>query len=131
MSLPVQLFTYAFRPPPYEARSLTALISSFDNLYLLFISVLAVFYYIQRKRFSSRANLAFLLSYLGASWLILALTTASLGIAVRQKWMFIPFLVFISFLYIGKPRDIFKPTTGQKNNLGANHAQTSLDYNEK
>lgn len=28
-------------------------------------------------------------------WLIFATTTANLGIAVRQKWMFAPMLIFL------------------------------------
>lgn len=104
MSLPMQLFTYAFRPLPYEARSLTALFSSLDNFYLLLVFLLAIYYSIKRKPCSSGANIVFLLTYAGLSWVILAMTTPNLGIAVRQKWMFIPFFVFICFLYIGRQR---------------------------
>ncbi|MBV1874434.1 MAG: hypothetical protein KUG80_06620 [Gammaproteobacteria bacterium] len=104
MSLPMQLFTYAFRPLPYEAHSVTALFSSLDNFYLLFVFLLAIYNSIQRKPCSSSANVAFLMGYLGISWVILAMTTPNLGIAVRQKWMFMPFLIFICFLYIGRQR---------------------------
>ena len=104
MSLPMQLFTYAFRPLPYEAHSVTALFSSLDNFYLLFVFSLAIYYSIKRKPCTSSANIAFLITYLGISWVILAMMTSNLGIAVRQKWMFMPFLIFICFLYIGRQR---------------------------
>jgi len=104
MRLPMQLFTYAFRPLPYEVHKLMALFSSLENAYLLLVFLMAVFYSIKRKPCRSSANVIFLLSYLGASWIILAMTTSNLGIAVRQKWMFMPFLIFICFLYIGRYR---------------------------
>jgi hypothetical protein len=32
------------------------------------------------------------------------LTTANLGISVRQKWMFAPMLIFLFISFIGRPR---------------------------
>lgn len=101
MSLPVQLYTYAFRPLPFEAHTIAALLASFDNLFLLFLLFLFLkgFY---KKRVKNSFNMVFIVSFTMITWIILATTTANLGIAVRQKWMFVPFLVFLFFMYIGE-----------------------------
>ena len=44
----------------------------------------------------------FMWSYSLISWLILAMTTANMGIALRQKWMFAPFLIFLLISIIAK-----------------------------
>lgn len=97
MGLPMQLFTYAFRPLPYEAHNITALLSSLDNLYLLMLLVLGLYgrlrYGLQKKL----DNILFIVAYVGAAWLVLAMTTSNLGIAVRQKWMFMPMVIFLIF----------------------------------
>ncbi len=104
MPLPVQLFTYAFRPLPYEAHSVTALVSSLDNMFILFLFILFLKSFFKKKKkkkkIKNEYNMSFIMIFTIISWLILAITTANLGIAVRQKWMFLPFLIFIFFHYI-------------------------------
>ncbi len=95
MSPPMQLFTYLFRPLPFEAHSLFSLAASFDNVLLLILFVVG-----GRRIFGSGGkdrpeNRPFLLAYAFSSWLILALTTANMGISVRQKWMFTPVLIYL------------------------------------
>jgi len=109
MSLPSQLFTYTFRPLPIEAHSTTSLLASLDNLFLFILFVLFVRGFYKNKKVSHHYNTAFIVPYIIFTWLILATTTANLGIAIRQKWMFLPFLIFIFFLYIGnKKKGIYK-----------------------
>jgi len=36
---------------------------------------------------------------------VLAMTTANLGIAIRQKWMFAPMLIFLLISLVGKNRN--------------------------
>ncbi|MFJ4291638.1 hypothetical protein ACIP1U_17900 [Cupriavidus sp. NPDC089707] len=94
MSLPMQLFTYVFRPLPYEANGIFGLAASLDNVVLLLLAVLGIWGMIHRR--GSRVilkNQAFLWIYCLGAWLILAPMTANLGISVRQKWMFVPMLV--------------------------------------
>ncbi|MDX4059286.1 hypothetical protein Q6A89_02025 [Aliarcobacter skirrowii] len=101
MTLPEQLFTYIFRPLPYEAHSLFALAASIENLFLL-----GLFLFFIKRYFTHRINpmynknLIFVYSFVIITSITLAMTTANLGIAVRQKWMFMPFLIYIWFLYI-------------------------------
>ncbi|WHR59287.1 hypothetical protein [Acinetobacter haemolyticus] len=99
MSYPMQMFTYVFRPLPYESHSLLAFINSLENSLLLLIFLLILY--------KSRMNLKFLFDgknlllfiYTLLVWSILAMTTANLGIATRQKWMFMPILIY--FLIYG------------------------------
>lgn len=95
MSLPLQVFTYLFRPLPFEAHSLAALAASIDNVLLLLLFFVGFRGVFRRRRAYLPAFRTFLWTYAGAAALILAMTTANSGIAVRQKWMFVPMLIFL------------------------------------
>ncbi len=112
MSLPMQLFTYLFRPLPFEARSPFALAASADNLILLYLFVMGSRAMLRRPPGRTyRENRLFLWSYALIAWLMLAMTTANLGIALRQKWMFAPMLIllFLSALGTARPRQATGP----------------------
>lgn len=109
MSLPVQLFTYMFRPIIFEARSITALAASIDNLILLYLFVAGVYALIKKKSRNFTENRKFMWVYVLLAWIVLSMTTANLGIAVRQKWMFTPILVFLLISLIGRnKKNIYK-----------------------
>ena len=95
MSPPMQLFTYLFRPLPFEAHSLFALAASLDNLILLGLFIVGARRIFTYRSLNPRENRIFLWSYALIAWTILALTTANLGISVRQKWMFTPVLLYL------------------------------------
>jgi hypothetical protein len=42
--------------------------------------------------------------YVLITWTVLAVTTANLGISLRQKWMFAPVLMFLLLSRIGRIR---------------------------
>ncbi len=105
MSLPMQLFTYLFRPLPFEAHTIFAFAASFDNVFLIIVFVFGVSGYIKyRKHYKNyiTENISFMWIYSLSAWLILAITTANLGISVRQKWMFVPILAFLLISMMGK-----------------------------
>ena len=104
MSLPMQLFTYMFRPLIFEARSITALAAAIDNLILLYLFVLGCYALIKKKRQKFTENRKFMWAYVMLAWIVLAMTTANLGIAIRQKWMFAPILIFLLISLIGKDK---------------------------
>lgn len=108
MSLPMQLFTYLFRPLPIEARGLSALAASIDNVILLFLFIAGGWALLRRRKFRefSGHNRIFLWAYSLLAWAVLAMTSANLGIAMRQKWMFAPMLIFLLISVIGKPRRV-------------------------
>lgn len=104
MSLPMKLFTYLFRPLPLEANSITALAASLDNVVLLILVSAWLFARIRRRPVVAKDNRPFMWFYVVMAWLILALTTANLGISVRQKWMFVPMLMYLCLSAIARRR---------------------------
>lgn len=119
MSLPMQIFTYLFRPLIFEARSIPSLAAALDNLILLFLFLVGGISLLKTKQLkSSVANRQFMWVYSSICLLILATTTANLGIAIRQKWMFTPFLIllFITSFKIKKNKSKYK-FTHNKNNI--------------
>lgn len=121
MSVPEQLFTYVFRPILLEARNITSLAASLDNTLLLVLAVLAARGYLRRRRQHLVGQRIFMWFYVVVSWVLLATTTANLGIAVRQKWMFVPFLIFLLLPLIGKSHKLGgAPSASVRNPGGAN-----------
>ena len=104
MSLPMQLFTYLFRPLPFEAHNIPALAASMDNVVLLVLVLIGGWSMIMRRRRSRAGNRVFLWVYSLGAWFLLAVTTANLGISVRQKWMFAPMLILLFISAIGRAR---------------------------
>lgn len=104
MSLPLQLYSYLFRPLPFEATSIFALAASADNVVLLFLFIAGGIKVLKRGASTVESNRAFLWLYSLLTWVILAMTTANLGISVRQKWMFAPMLVFLFISLLGKSK---------------------------
>jgi len=106
MSPPVQMFTYLFRPTLIEVRNLFSLAAALDNTILLFLFIAGGWALIKKPLPAQLLahNRMFLWIYSFVAWLILAMTTANLGIALRQKWMFVPMLIFLLISVIGRPR---------------------------
>jgi hypothetical protein len=92
MPFPVKLFTYLLRPLPYEASGITGMAAAFDNVVLLLLMAKGLLAMLNRRSFFLRGG-AFLWIYSIVTWVVLAMTTANLGISVRQKWMFVPMLI--------------------------------------
>jgi len=93
MSYPMQMFTYIFRPLPFDAHSALALFTSIENTIFLFL-FLYILYKARFRRIIEGKNF-WLFTYVFLSCTVLALTTANLGIATRQKWMFMPIIIYL------------------------------------
>lgn len=106
MSLPMQMFTYLFRPMLFEARNLFSLAAAVDNFILLLLSSLGLYSLLHGRKSGLGENRVFMWVYVFGSWLILAMTTANMGIALRQKWMFAPMLIFLLISVIGRRRQV-------------------------
>jgi len=106
MPLPVQMFTYLFRPALIEVRNLFSVAAALDNTILLFLFIAGLWAMIKKPlpAHLTAHNRVFLWAYSLGAWLILAMTTANLGIALRQKWMFVPMLIFLLISVIGRTR---------------------------
>ena len=101
----LKIFTYIFRPLPYEAHSLLSFLSSIDNLILLMVFTLSLLSAAISKGkifslYDSKENRWFLLFFALGVMVISSMTTSNLGISVRQKWMFMPILLYFMFLFI-------------------------------
>ena len=105
MSLPMQLFSYMFRPAITEATTGLSLAAGIENLFLLGLFGVGVARFFRRRGGSPPGNMVFLGSYSLMSWLVLTSCTSNLGIAIRQKWMFVPMLIFILVSFIGNRDD--------------------------
>ena len=104
MSFPMQLFAYLFRPLPFEAHSIPSLAASLDNMILIFLVLTGGGKLLRRRARGLTESRAFMWSYILMAWPILAMTTANLGISVRQKWMFAPMLIFLLISVVGSAK---------------------------
>ena len=102
MSTLERVFTYFFRPQLYEAHNVYAFVSSLDNLVILILFIFWIYnviYFMFSKKIiflDLKINIFLgLLLYVIFTSLILSATTANLGIAVRQKWMILPLIIYL------------------------------------
>ncbi len=103
MGLPMQLITYMFRPFIFEVNSIFSLAAAIDNLILLCVFVLGAIALIRGRTSGLGECRAFMWIYSLFAWIALAMTTANLGIALRQKWMFAPMIIFLLISLISEP----------------------------
>lgn len=104
MSVPMRLITYLFRPLFFDAPGLMGLVVSFENLIILILFLVFTSRLFTGKSQLSAFSRTFFTLFVIVSLFVLANTTANLGIAVRQKWMFLPMLFVLMFSYMGNPK---------------------------
>lgn len=111
MSYPMQMFTYIFRPLPFEAHSALTLFTSIENIILLFLFLYII--YKSKFKFGTfvEGKHTWLLMYAFLTCTMLALTTANLGIATRQKWMFMPILIYLLIYAFYKHKNKYRLST--------------------
>ena len=97
----LKVFSFLFRPLPFEANNLFQLVVSFENvLIIILILYLSINKFLTKKSTYNSdyfSLLFFALIYLN----ILSITTANLGIANRQKWIILP-IIFVFLIIILK-----------------------------
>ena len=104
MSWPARIFAYLFRPLPLESGGIMGFIVGIENLFLL---IFFLIFTLRLCRGKSRLVLftrTFMLLYAAGALVILANTTANLGISIRQKWMLMPMLICVVISYAKIPR---------------------------
>ena len=97
MPLLIQLPTYILRPALFDVNSFFSFAAAIDNSILLSILVFGLSGFLRGRRLPVRSSSIFMYVYIAISWLVFATTTANLGISIRQKWMFLPMMLYISF----------------------------------
>lgn len=99
MIFPVQMFFYAFMPLFVGAGGFLGLIASIENAFLMMIVVMSV-PGIRRRPSTLQPQVKwFYLMFTLALWVIFAMTTANTGLALRQKWMFMPMMLMFCLSY--------------------------------
>lgn len=98
----LKLFTYLFRPLPYEAHNFVALMASFENLFLLFLILSIIIKNYRQIKYLLKGEEFILLIYFLLGLLLLGNLVSNLGIASRQKWMIMPVLIYLVFILSSK-----------------------------
>ncbi len=99
-SPPMRLFTYMFRPLFLEAKSLIWLAASIENSILLIGCLLLLNINIGLALIKNfHFPVIFALVFSVGMWLTLGSSTSNLGLAMRQKTMFLPTMMFL-FCYL-------------------------------
>lgn len=109
MSLPMQLFAYMFRPLFFESASIFSLAASIDNLILLYLFVVGVRAMLRGRVSGLVEGRVYMWSYGLMAWLLTSMTTANMGIALRQKWMFAPMFIYLMLSVIGTHKPMLLP----------------------
>lgn len=110
MAFGYQLFTFMFRPLPFDAHNTLAAISAIGNAILAALALVSL-----RGLLAggfptgiSKTGIHFMWVYILICWSIIALTTANMGLAVRHKWMVAPFVLFFIFIFLDRDRQRLK-----------------------
>lgn len=105
MSIRMRLLTYLYRPFFFDAGGLMGLVVSFENLVIVLVTLSALgLWLLGRKSQLERFPLLFFVVFSAVALFVLANTTANIGIAIRQKWMFLPMLLLLSVSIIFRPK---------------------------
>ncbi|MEO8180401.1 MAG: hypothetical protein ABI895_16305 [Deltaproteobacteria bacterium] len=111
--LPLQVFTYLYRPL-FDVRGILSVIESLMNIFLLSISVLLAPSIPRVLRAGPQAfYLRFNFFFFVAATLVLATTTANLGIASRQKTMVLPCFLLLLLTGLATRRAAHAPSDAE------------------
>ncbi len=100
MILPMQMFYYAFMPFFIGAGGLLGLVASIENFFLMMIVVVSLPGLTRRSSTLQPQVKWFYLVFALVLWVVFAMTTANTGLALRQKWMFMPMLLLLCLSYM-------------------------------
>jgi hypothetical protein len=97
MILPVKFFSYLFRPMLFDVRAAVDFFPALDNLIqfcLVFAGILSWIYYGKKYKISNFAT--FLWTYVFMNVFMLSTLMSNYGISLRQKWMVMPIIIYLS-----------------------------------
>lgn len=105
-SLPLKVFTFLFRPLFYDAQGLLALLSSFENLFLIVLTIKFIKSVTLRSLKTSPYLVKTCLIFFLMGSISFSLILGNLGIMLRQKNMFIPCLLFLSLYALSYKHEV-------------------------
>jgi uncharacterized membrane protein len=97
LPFPLKITSYLFRPFPWEAGSVSQLAAAAQNVLIGFILMMTLPAFFRQRRDWRLLQVSALLGFSLAALVVLAVTTANLGVASRQKWMVLVPLFVILF----------------------------------
>lgn len=101
-----KLFSFYFRPLFYDVNSLLGILVSFENVFILLIHFIALFFILRFKSVIYTEWVKYVLGFTLICGLIYVQRYANLGIFIRTKMMFQPFAI-IALLFIIKQGIVF------------------------
>ena len=106
----LSMIFYIIRPSIFDINGPLALFAAFENTIISFLILMTILYIFKGKRLpkDSFASFSLLITYFLTSLLLLASTTSNLGIAMRQKWMFMPIFFYIIISILNKKYKIIR-----------------------
>jgi hypothetical protein len=105
MSVPTRLISYLYRPLFFDIEGFQGLIVSLENAALLALTFsAALIFFLKPNSVPFSGAYLFFSLYSSLCLLLLASTTANLGIAIRQKWMFLPMTIIIAISILSRPK---------------------------
>ena len=107
---PLKLFTYLFRPLPWEAGSFIQFAAAVQNVLLILVLVRMIPAVFSRDLWRPVVRQVSFLVFGLAGLLLLGLSTANLGISARQKWM----IVFPIFFALQQPWVLRRSSIGPR-----------------
>lgn len=99
MILPMQMFYYAFMPFFIGVGGVLGLVASIENAFLMMIVFISLPGLIRRTSTLQPQVKWFYLAFALVLWIIFSMTTANTGLALRQKWMFMPMVLLFCLSY--------------------------------
>ncbi len=106
---PIALFNSIFRPLPSDLHSVIMLLPFLENIFLLVLLILLIFYH-QKLSEEFSPYLFFIISFSAILLILVGLTTPVIGALVRYKVPVLPFLFILIFYFLDSPQIIKKIT---------------------
>ena len=99
MNVAMRMFAFVFRPMFVDASGALGLVVSIENLLFIGLAALAIKRSMRNRSNLPRVTFWFATMFVALSWILLGNTTANMGLALRQKWMFLPMLLILFLSY--------------------------------
>jgi hypothetical protein len=112
----IKVFTYLYRPLFFDARNFLGVVVSIENLILATFTFIAGSHVFRNARLIMLAPdyILFNMVFFALATTVLALTTANLGIAIRQKIMVLPSMIIVALWIIQSSKRMLRPAPSSR-----------------
>lgn len=96
----IKIFTYLYRPLPFEVKNIYQFFASIENIVLILICFFGILGLLNKDYYScENQSRLILVIYTILIVFILSYTSANLGVNSRQKWMIFPVILTLAFQF--------------------------------